>query len=141
MPPLGEQELEVLQYATDHSPISIGEVAQHFSHTHGLARTTIMTVMERLRKKGYLTRKQHDGVYLYSPAVTKADLLGNLVKDFVEKTLSGSVSPFVAYLSKSENISDNEIEQIKQMVKALESSRQTKREPKPISVKATKDGN
>jgi len=135
-PPLGEQELEVLSFVTDHAPISIGAVAQHFAETQGLARTTILTVMERLRKKAYLTRKQQDGVFLYSPAVTKAELLGGLVQDFVEKTLSGSVSPFVAYLARANNITDQEIVQIKQMLEELESSRQSNREQPEATPKA-----
>ena len=120
---LGEQELEVLRFVTDHAPLSISAAAQHFSETHGLARTTILTVMERLRKKGYLTRKKEDGVFQYSPAVTKAELLGGLVQNFVEKTLHGSVSPFVAYLAKADNITENEINEIRQMLQELESTR------------------
>src|SRR5690349_15343186 len=112
MPPLGDQEFEVLQFVTDHAPISIGTVAQHFTETQGLARTTILTVMERLRKKSYLTRRQRGGVYLYSPAVPKAELLNSLVHNFVEKTLSGSVSPFVAYLAQSNTMTQSEINEI-----------------------------
>src|SRR5207249_331104 len=57
-PSLGDQELEVLRFVAEHAPISVGEVAERFGEPRGLARTTILTVMERLRKKGFLTRSK-----------------------------------------------------------------------------------
>src|SRR4029079_15738358 len=66
-PPLGEQELEVWRYIAEHPPISAREVAARFAEEQGLARTTILPVIERLRKKGYLTRRRREGVYHYSP--------------------------------------------------------------------------
>ena len=55
---LGSTEIEVLRYLGDHAPLSVGEVTNYFSETSGQARTTILTIMERLRKKGYLKRNQ-----------------------------------------------------------------------------------
>ncbi len=56
-------------------------------------------MMERLRKKNYLTRRKDGGAFQYLPVVAKTELMQTLVQDFVEKTLGGSLSPFVAYLT------------------------------------------
>ena len=120
---LGATELEVLRYLSEHPATSVGEVADHFARTTGQARTTILTIMERLRKKGYLKRKQVGGVYQYSPKVPQQDLLRRLIKTFVDTTLGGSVSPFVAYLSDEGEVSDEEIAQLKQLVRDLEKNR------------------
>src|SRR5688500_20176667 len=95
---VGRAELEILHFVQDHHPVSVRDVADHFAETRGHVRTTILNVMERLRKKGFLTRRKVKGVYRYEPRVGKADLLQSLVRDFVEKTLGGSVLPFVGYL-------------------------------------------
>src|SRR5688500_589780 len=95
-PPLGDQQLEVLRFVADHAPISVGEVAQQFGAPRGLARTTILTVMERLRRKGYLARSKERPAR-YAPRVPQAEVMQGLVREFVEKTLAGSLSPFVAY--------------------------------------------
>ncbi len=97
---LGSTEIEILRYLGDHYPLSVGEVAEHVAQTTGQARTTVLTIMERLRRKGYLTRKRVAGVYRYSPKIPKHDLLRGLVRNFVDTTLGGSVSPFVAFLSR-----------------------------------------
>ena len=83
-------------------------------------RTTVLNIMERLRKKGYLTRKKADGLFQYSPRVPKTELLRNLVRDFVSKALGGSVSPFVAYLADEASMSKEEIAQLRKVVRELE---------------------
>jgi predicted transcriptional regulator len=120
---LGSTEIEILRYLGDHAPLSVGDVAAHFAETSGQARTTILTLMERLRKKGYLTRKQIGGVYHYAPKVAKHDLLRGLVKSFVDTTLAGSVSPFVAYLSEGGPVSEQDLDQLKRLVRDLEQGR------------------
>ncbi len=116
----GSTEIEVLRYIGDHHPISVGEAAEYFAQTTGQARTTILTIMENLRRKGHLTRRRIGGVYRYSPKIAKHELLQGLVKDFVDKTLGGSVSPFVAYLSEGGPISDDDLHTLKRLVHDLE---------------------
>jgi predicted transcriptional regulator len=121
---LGRLELDVLRYVTDHHPISVREVAAHFAETSGYARTTLLTVMERLRAKSYLTRRRVEGRHRYTPTVAKADLLHGMVADFVIDVLGGNVSPFVAYLTRSSKLNDDEIRKLEQLLKRLEAREQ-----------------
>jgi predicted transcriptional regulator len=125
-PQLGEQELEVLRFVTDRAPVTVREVAQEWGTPRGLARTTILTMMERLRKKNFLTReKALDGAtFQYAPAQPKTDLMQSLVKDFVQKALGGSVSPFVAYLADSPDLSDKEMADLRRLVENLEQKKE-----------------
>lgn len=122
--PLGKQELELLRYVTDHAPISVRDVAVQYGEPRALARTTILTVMERLRKKNYLTRGKDGGSFQYSPAQSKPLLLQTLVGDFVQKTLGGSLSPFVAYLADAPEVSDDELAELRRLVEQMEQSRE-----------------
>ncbi|HEY2761024.1 MAG TPA: BlaI/MecI/CopY family transcriptional regulator [Pirellulales bacterium] len=121
---LGYLEMNVLQYVADHHPITVREVATHFAAVSGQARTTLLTVMERLRRKGFLRRQKIDGLQRYSPRVGKAEFLGGMVADFVDGVLGGNVSPFVAYLSRSPKLTDVEVRDIEKLLKRLESREQ-----------------
>jgi predicted transcriptional regulator len=118
-PPVGQQELEVLRYVADNAPVSVRHVAEQFGEPHGLARTTILTMMERLRKKGFLTRRKGGGVFEYAPAQAKTEILHDLVQNFVERTLGGSVTPFVAYLAEAKGLSEDEIAELKKLVDSM----------------------
>ncbi|AKQ63185.1 Transcriptional regulator, MecI family [Myxococcus hansupus] len=121
--PVGEQELVVLRYVAEHGPATVGEVAERFGEPQGLARSTILTVMERLRLKGYLTRRKVEGVYQYASPVPASELLRDVVGDFVQRSLSGSLSPFAAYLSEAEDVSDDELAQLQDVVARLRSKK------------------
>ncbi len=121
--PLGRVELEVLQFVVENHPIRVKDVAAHMSEVSGQARTTILTVLERLRQKKYLRRRKIDGLNHYSPTVSKTEFIQELVGDFVDEVLQGSVSPFVAYLDKHAQLSNDECEQLKKLVAKLDTQR------------------
>jgi len=116
---LGRAELEILQYVADHQPISVRDVAEHAARENGLARTTVLTVMERLRKKGYLARRKAKGIYRYSLKLAKTELMQTLVHDFVDGVLGGSVSPLTAYLAGTENLGDEDLARLRSLVEEL----------------------
>ena len=120
---IGREEMQVLRYVADRHPVSVREVAEHVAATSGKARTTVLTVMERLRDKGYLVRRKKGGVYLYRPKRSQAEVLRNLVADFVREALGGSVSPFVAYLAEEGNLNDEEVRELARLVADLEAQR------------------
>ena len=116
---LGTLELQVLTTVQEHHPASVREVTEFMAANGGQARTTILTTLERLRKKGHLTRRKIGGVNRYSPKVSREELLRELVGDFVEGSLGGSVSPFVAYLGDSVRVTEEELEELHRVVREL----------------------
>ena len=115
-----QAELAILTYINDHHPTTVREVAEHFARTHQYARTTVLTLMERLRQKGYLSREEGAGVHRYAPSVPKADLQQSLVREFVQHSLGGSLSPFVAFLSQEARLTESELQELKALVSELE---------------------
>jgi len=127
---LGAQELEALRHITDHGPLTVRQMTDQYGAANGLARTTLLTTMENLRKKGYLTREATDNGNVYTAVQPKEQMLETLVQDFVQKSLAGSLSPFVAYITRSRGLSDQEVDQLKQLVQELDKDG-GKREPQP----------
>lgn len=116
---IGEREVEVLRFVAEHAPVSAREVAEQFGEPEGLARTTVVTLMERLRKKGFLTRRRKEGIYRYTPRVPEAEVAQGLVRQFVEKMLGGSVSPVFAYLTQTRRLSEEEVDELQQLIDAM----------------------
>ncbi|MEW6304255.1 MAG: BlaI/MecI/CopY family transcriptional regulator [Verrucomicrobiota bacterium] len=118
-PNIGRGEMDILRFVADHEPVTVRDVADHVARTKGHTRTTALNVMERLRQKGYLTRRKVDGVFHYSPCVPKPDLLRKLVRNFVDSALGGSVSPFVAYLTEEADLDEAELRELRRLVAGL----------------------
>ena len=131
-PRLGRAESEVLRYIADHCPITVRETADHFAALKGHTKTTVLNMMERLREKGFLVRQSVDGLYRYSPSQPAAEMLRDLVRDFVDEMLGGSLEPFAAYLAEKPQVSDAEITRLRETIALLET------ETRPASTNETR---
>lgn len=120
---IGDQELALLRYVAEKGPVSVGEAVEGFGTARGLARSTVLTMMERLRQKGHLEREQVDGIYRYASTASPGELMRGAVRTFVEKTLAGSVSPFVNYLAETGDVSAEELAELEDLVNRLKSQR------------------
>jgi predicted transcriptional regulator len=120
---MGDQELALLTFIAERGGATVGEVAELFGGPRGLARSTVLTMMERLRLKRRLTRKRVDGVFRYVSPSSRKDVLNEVVTDFVAQTLGGSLSPFVAYLTRSSDVSDEELAELERVVASLQKQR------------------
>jgi predicted transcriptional regulator len=113
---LGELEAAVLRFIADEPPLTVGQVYEQFGKPRGLARNTILTIMERLRRKGYLERNEDHPVNHYLPTQGKAQIMHGLVSQFVQKMLNGSVEPLVAYLTQSRDLSEEEVAELHRLL-------------------------
>jgi predicted transcriptional regulator len=120
---IGDQELLLLRHVAEHGPATVGEVADSYGVERGLARSTVLTMMERLRQKGFLSRRLSGRVYRYASRASAADLLKSAVRDFVRQTLDGEVSPVVAYLVEDAEVSDAELAELEALVDRLQARR------------------
>ena len=112
---LGQLELEVLKIVWDKKACSVSDVAEILSKQKGYARTTILTVMQRLHKKGFLERSKNEGIFQYSPTEKKTTVMGNLVKKFVDNIMGGSKASLAMHLIDTD-ISADELKQIRQII-------------------------
>ena len=118
---LGEQALAVLRYVSEQGGATVGEVAAGFRDPQGLSRSTVVTVMDRLRAQGYLTRvKQDDGVFRYLPEQKQEELFGWLITRFIDKVLAGRLTAFSAYFTRSEKLTDSEKAELTRLLAKLE---------------------
>lgn len=120
---IGDQELALLQWLAERCGATVGEAAESFGGPRGLARSTVLTMMERLRKKGHLARRKVEGVYRYTSPLPAGQVLRGVVESFVEQTLGGSVSPFVAFLADSDELGEEEIEELEALVARLQAKK------------------
>lgn len=119
-PSVGEQELELLQVIAERGSMTTAEIADGFGAARGLARTTIHTMLERLRKKGYVTRTKDGKVYHYTATQPKSTLLTDQVATFMQRTLGGSLKPLAAYLANAQDLNEDELRELKAVVAELE---------------------
>jgi predicted transcriptional regulator len=123
---IGDQELALLRFISERAQATVAEAVEGFGQPRGLARSTVLTMMDRLRRKGHLGRRPIDGVYHYAPRTHHSTAVRQAIARFVDRTLGGSISPFVTYLAEREEVSDAELEELEALLAALHRDRRKK---------------
>lgn len=117
--PISNQELELLLHLAQRGPLTATALWEDFGSPRGLARTTVLTVLERLRGKGRVARRREEGVYVYRALEGHAETMRRSVGQFVNRALGGSISPFAAYLAERSDVSEAELDELNRAVQAL----------------------
>jgi len=95
---LGDQEQEVLRTVARIGPCTVREVFELVGAPHGLAYTTIATVLDRLFAKGLVSRQLEGKAFLYRATRRSAAAEKLRAKSLVSKVLGQGAAPAVATL-------------------------------------------
>ncbi len=86
---LGPLEQEVMDCVWRDKVVSVRDVHSCLINSRKIAYTTVMTIMTRLTRKGFLKRKIKGKAFLYSPKKTKEQtaktMIGKIVDSFVDQ--------------------------------------------------------
>ena len=92
--------------------VTVRDVYEALLERRKVAYTTVMTMMKILEQKKYLKKDQSDRAYVYRPAQPKGQVIGAMVREFVNRVFNGSAEPLLAHLVKEHNLSAEELEEI-----------------------------
>jgi len=84
---LGHLELTVMGILWTHGESNVRDVAQKLDRP--LAYTTVMTTLDRLFKKGLLTRRKSERAFLYSPLLSRSKWEQKRAGDLIAGLLAG----------------------------------------------------
>ncbi|GAA3248368.1 BlaI/MecI/CopY family transcriptional regulator [Nonomuraea helvata] len=79
---LGELESAIMEHIWScDASVSVRDVLHGLQHDKVLAYTTVMTVMDKLHKKGLLRRSQARRAYLYEPLMSHEAYSAQLIRE------------------------------------------------------------
>ena len=116
-----ESEMQVLSALWDKAPQTAADLTQRIGKINGWTQATVKTLLARLVQKGAVTAEADGRRYLYSPAVERADAVGEESQRFVDRLFGGRVSPLIAHLADREALSDTDIAEIEALLRRLKS--------------------
>ncbi|MET0424803.1 MAG: BlaI/MecI/CopY family transcriptional regulator [Actinoplanes sp.] len=84
---LGDLERDVMAQLWDSpEPLTVRQVHERLSHDRDLAYTTVMTVLDRLAKKGVVSQQRAERAYRYAPAQTREEMTAAVMLDALSAT-------------------------------------------------------
>jgi len=102
---LGDLEGLVMDILWNRGDVTGREVLEEIEKTRPLALTTILTVMDRLLKKGLIKRKKTGGIFVYAPSISRDDFVRQISEEVMQGifdiSASSAASSFVDILYKT----------------------------------------
>ena len=119
--PVSDAELEVLKVLWTGGPSTVRDVAAALRRQRRrLAYNTVLTLLSRLRDKGYVAADRRDTAHVFRAVVTRDDLVGSSLATLVERVCDGTASPLVLALVRGGQFSADEIAHFRKLLDDLE---------------------
>jgi predicted transcriptional regulator len=92
-------ELDIMKAVWKHAPVTVRGVQAEIRPVRNLAYTTVMTILDRLHQKGFLTRQLQARTHLYSPTIAYGEVRDQAVKTLINSFFDGSETGLMEFLS------------------------------------------
>ena len=83
---------------------TVREVYEELLKQRKIAYTTVMTMMGILEQKGYLKKEARDRAHLYRPALPQQQVVGAMLRDFVDRVFDGASDSLLLHLAKDNTL-------------------------------------
>jgi predicted transcriptional regulator len=109
---LGDLETAVMELLWREPGLTVNQVEERLRRRREIAHTTVLTTLDRMHRKGYLTREKQGKAFVYAPRYSREEferglaqeVLGALLGQFTQPALSTFVDLIAADESRLDEL-------------------------------------
>ena len=121
MPPVSDAELEVLKVLWADGPATVRDVAAALRRQRRrLAYNTVLTLLTRLREKGYVEADRRDTAHVFRAVVTRDEFVGSSLSALADRVCDGTASPLLLALVRDPRLSTADIAHLRKLLNELQ---------------------
>ncbi len=115
-----ESELEILSILWENGPSTVRFVNDVISKQKNSGYTTTLKLMQIMHEKGMVTRVMDGRTHIYKPLLRQEEMQLTLMDRLLQTAFSGSASKLVMQALGNHQTSDQELQEIKELINKLE---------------------
>lgn len=119
MEKLTHQEEEAMRYIWKIGMCCVKDILKCYPEP-GLPYTTLASIVNNLKRKGYVTARRFGNTYIFQPAVTKEEYAKTSVGTFVKNYFADSYKDMVSFFAREQKISKEDLEDILNLIENKE---------------------
>lgn len=120
-PTLTPQELAIMKVVWRLEQATVRDVYETLREERTIAYTTVMTMMRILEDKGYLRKTgSSERAYVYAPAKPRQQVLGAMLRDFVDRVFDGAPDSLLLHLAKDNKLTEKQRRIVRKLVEEIE---------------------
>lgn len=113
---LGDLEIATLEVIWARGESDARALHERFGESRGISLSTVQSTLERLHRKGLLTREKVSHAYIYAPAETRENVMARLVDEalgrFSSKKNDGLLAAFAGLTASASSETLSALEQL-----------------------------
>lgn len=113
MSELNKNELEAMRILWKNGPLKPAEIQRRFAWP--IENATLRSVLRVLMQKGHVKRRRKGKAYFYHAKVSRRGILSKMARRMAEVFSAGSAADLIAQLIKTENLTREEIQELRQI--------------------------
>ena len=91
---------------------TVRDIYEQLREHRDVAYTTVLTMMKILEQKGYVKKTRADRAFVYRATRPRQQVLGGMVREFVDRVFNGSSRPLVVHLLEDDQLSEADLRDI-----------------------------
>ena len=99
---------------------TVRDIYEQLRESRDVAYTTVLTMMKILEQKGYVKKTRADRAFVYRPARPQQQVLGGMVREFIDRVFDGASRPMLLHLVKETKLSEKERKALLRAIEEVE---------------------
>jgi len=113
---LGQLQRAAIEVVWKLGEASVHQVREQLCRHRKLAYTTVLSVMQKLEKAGWLRHRTEGKSYIYLPTLTREQAGASSVRKFMERMFDGDALLMFQHLMRESKLSDGELGELRKMI-------------------------
>jgi predicted transcriptional regulator len=122
---LGELQRKVLEIVWERGEASVHDVLRAFGRRRKLAYTTVLTVMQKLERAGWLEHRSAGKSYVYMPTRSREEAGAGSVRQFLKRAFEGDAVAMFQHLIRESDLSDDDLRELRRMIEEKRKERKS----------------
>ena len=113
MPRFTQGELEVMRALWDHGELKPAEIQRRFPRV--ITNSSLRSYLAILLEKGHLVRRRVGKAYFYRAKTRRSSALRSMLREMTRVFCDGSVDALLCHLIRSQNLSEEDLLELKRL--------------------------
>jgi BlaI family transcriptional regulator, penicillinase repressor len=113
---LGALQKAVMETIWSLGEATVGQVRDRLDREPQPAYTTILSVLQKLEKAGWLTHRPEGRSYVYLPTRSRDEAGTSTLRTFIDRVFRGDTLLMFQHLLEDEELSDQDLSALKKMI-------------------------
>ncbi len=114
------QELAIMKVVWRLDTPTVRAVYEALRKSRPIAYTTVMTMMNVLEDKGYLAKKTTGSAHIYTPTKPRHQVVGAMVRDFVDRVFDGASASLLLHLAKDSRLTERQRKAVQRIIEEID---------------------